>query len=210
MKALVIAGGSVHAGLLQCELATADIVICADSGAERLAGSGRMPDLVIGDMDSISPLLLNQIGLSAGIEIIRAYAEKDETDAELALDEAIARGAGEVVLLGALGGRMDHALGNMMLLVRASKRNIRAVIKDEGCEIFAATGEVEIAGQLGGTVSLLPAGSGVSVRYLDGLKYGTKEPLPLPIDSPVGVSNVMTAEMAHVVIDGWAYIIRNI
>jgi hypothetical protein len=46
------------------------------------------------------------------------------------------------------------------------------------------------------------------VRYLDGFKYGTKEPLPLPIDAPVGVSNELITDRAYAEIDGWAYIIR--
>lgn len=205
--ALVVAGGEVPQGLLKSELESADFVVCADSGAERLEASGRLPDLIVGDMDSIRPELLRRLE-SAGVETVRVSAEKDETDAELAVDEAMARGANEIVLLGALGGRIDHALGNLMLLVRAAKRNVKAVIKDDSCLIIAATGDVELTGSIGDTVSLLPAGSGVTVRYLDGLKYGTKEPLPLPVDSPVGVSNVMTAERAHVVIEGWAYVIE--
>jgi thiamine pyrophosphokinase len=207
VKALVVAGGDVSPVLLASGLAVADIVICADSGARYLASTGRLPDVLIGDMDSIDTRFLLELE-TAGVEIVRAPCEKDETDAQLAVDEAIARGATVLTLLGALGGRIDHTWGNLMLLVRIAQRNVKAVVKDDACEIFAATGAVEITGRAGETVSLLPAGSGVSVRYLDGLKYGTTEPLPLPIDAPVGISNVLTADRAHVIIDGWAYIIR--
>lgn len=209
MKALVLTGGGgVPQTMLLEELANAGLVVCADSGAVHLAAIGRIPDLLVGDMDSIEAGLLLEFE-SAGVETIHVSAEKDETDTQLALDEAASRGASEIVLLGALGGRIDHTLGNMMLLIYAAKRGIRAVIKDVACEITAVTGETEITGMVGDTVSLLPAGDGVTVRYLDGLHYGTRKPLPLPIDSPVGVSNVMTAEAAHVVIGGWAFIIKN-
>lgn len=208
MKALVVAGSDVPRALLCAEIGSADLVICADSGAKHLDAAGRLPDLLVGDMDSIDAGLLRKLE-TAGVEIIRAEAAKDETDAQLAVDEAIARGATELVFLGALGGRLDHALGNLMLLVRAAKRGVKSVVMDDACEITAATGFVEIAGRAGDTVSLLPIGPGISVRYLDGLRYGTKEPLPLPDDAPVGVSNEMTAESAHVEIDGWAYIMSS-
>jgi thiamine pyrophosphokinase len=206
VKALVVAGGDVPRALLLEEMGRADLVVCADSGAKHLDAMGRQPDLLVGDMDSIGGELLRKL-VAAGVETVRAKAAKDETDAQLAVDEAIARGTTELVLLGALGGRIDHALGNLMLLVRAAKRGVKSVVKDEACEITAATGFVEITGHAGDTVSLLPIGPGVTMRYLDGLKYGKKEPLPLPIDATVGVSNEMTAERAHVEIDGWAYIV---
>lgn len=208
MKALIIVGGGgVSPELLQAELSNADVTICADSGAKLLAAINHRPHVLVGDMDSIEPGLLNKLE-AAGVETVRADAAKDETDGQLALDIAMARGATEIVLLGALGGRIDHTLGNLLLLTRAAMRGVRAVMRDDVCEVSAATGPVEISGRPGMTVSLLPAGSGVSVRYLDGMRYGTKAPLPLPIDAPVGVSNEMTAERAHVVIEGWAYIVR--
>jgi thiamine pyrophosphokinase len=209
VRALVLTGGGgVPKTMLLEELAKAGLVVCADSGAVHLAAIGRKPDLLVGDMDSIEAGLLLEFE-AAGVETIHVSAEKDETDTRLAMDEAISRGASELVLLGALGGRVDHTMGNLMLLVYTAKRGIKAVIRDASCEITAATGAVEISGNVGDTVSLLPAGDGVTVRYLDGLRYGTREPLPLPIDSPIGVSNVMTANTANVIINGWAYIIQN-
>jgi thiamine pyrophosphokinase len=209
LKAVVLVGGSaVPPELLQREIISAELIICADSGAKYLAPSGRLPDVLVGDMDSIDDDLLEQME-AAGVKTLRAVAEKDETDGLLALDQAVMIGATEIVLLGALGGRVDHLLGNLMLLVRAAQKGVKAVIADDSCEIMAATGATVIAGKAGETVSLLPIGTGVSVCYLDGMRYGTVEPLPLPIDSPVGVSNELTADVAHVVINGWAYIIRN-
>ncbi len=208
MKVLILLGGSgAPEALLRQELASSDLVICADSGAAHLNALGRLPDVLVGDMDSIDSSLLEAMDCS-GVELVRALAAKDETDGWLALDQAIARGATEIVILGAMGGRADHLLGNLMLLVRAAKRGIRAFIRDGECEIMAVTGPVEITGKAGQIVSILPIGEGVSVCYLDGLQYGTKEPLPLPIDAPNGVSNVMTADVAHVVVEGWGYLMR--
>lgn len=208
MKALVVlGGGAIPEELLFRELETADAVLAADSGAMRLDALGRLPDVLVGDMDSVGPALLETLE-AYGVEIVRANSEKDETDGQLALDLAISRGASEITLLGAAGGRLDHMLGNLMLLVRAAMRGVSAIILDGDCKAFAATGPIEITGKIGDTVSVLPIGEGVSIRYLDGFKYGTPESLPLPVDAPVGVSNVMTADTAHVVVDGWVYFIR--
>jgi thiamine pyrophosphokinase len=208
MRAVItLGGGSVPESLLLRELADADILLSADGGAAQPAAAGRLPDVLVGDMDSIDGGLLRSLE-SSGAEIIRADPAKDETDGLLAVDLAIARGATHIVLLGALGGRPDHFLGNMALLLRAAKRGVRAVMRDAGCEISAATGEVKIAGRAGQTVSVLPVGDGVSVRYLDGLAYGTREPLPLPADAAVGVSNQMTADVANLFVYGWAFIVR--
>lgn len=208
MKALILLGGSgAPEALLREELSSSDLVLCADSGAGHLDALGRLPDILVGDMDSIEPGLLARME-AAGVELFKVDAAKDETDGWLAIDQAIARGATELVLVGAMGGRADHLLGNLMLLLRAARRGVRAFIRDGECEITAVTGSVEINGKVGQTLSILPIGEGVSVRYLDGLQYGTKEPLPLPIDAPVGVSNVMVADVAHVVVEGWGYLMR--
>lgn len=208
MKAAVILGGGAQSGLMRRELKDAELIVCADGGAAHCVAAGVRPGVVVGDMDSIDPKLLRSLE-ATGVEVVRADRHKDETDAELALVEALRRGATEITLLGALGGRLDHTMGNLMLLLRAARRGIKAVLKDESCEIFAATGETQIVGHTGQTVSVLPIGEGVSVRYVDGVEYGLGAPVELPLDKPVGVSNVMTADKAHITISGWAYIVLN-
>ena len=208
MKAVIILGGEQpEAGLLRDCLAETDIVICADSGANWLMQAGRLPDLLVGDMDSIAEGLDKELE-TKGVRVLRRSAEKDETDGQLALDEAMALGADDITLLGAAGGRLDHLMGNLQLLVRAARRGIKAVMADKTSRAWAATGRTEILGRAGNTLSILPLGEGVSAAYLSGLKYGTLEPLALPMDCPVGVSNVMTEDTAVVEITGWALVVR--
>ena len=115
VKAIVVAGGDA-APDDAAQLAGADLVIAADSGAAWLAASRARPDLVIGDMDSVEPSLLDRLAAD-GVAIERHVADKDASDAELAVARAVEAGADEVVILGALGGeRLDHELANLLLV----------------------------------------------------------------------------------------------
>ena len=209
MKALlVLAGSPPPAELLRQEAAGADLVVCADHGAAHCAAAGVAIDLVVGDFDSLDKTLANDLR-HQGIAFAVSPAEKDETDGQLALDKAMERGATEITVLGGTGGRIDHVLGNLQLILRAARRGVGATLLDGVSSVRAVTGPVTISGVPGRTVSLLPAGEGVAVRYLSGLQYGTTEPLALPLDCPMGVSNRMTAPTAAIEVDGWAYLIAN-
>ena len=95
--------------------AAGDLVIAADGGANWCAAWGWQPDLVIGDMDSLDEAVAVRLQAD-GVAFVRHPVEKDETDLELALRAAVERGADEIVVAAALGGRIDHTLGNLALL----------------------------------------------------------------------------------------------
>ena len=172
MKAIVVAGGNAapeDAALLS----GAELVIAADSGAQWLQGHGVSPDLIIGDMDSIDPGLLARMA-AEGVEVERHPVDKDASDVELAISRALAAGASDVVIIGALGGeRLDHELANVLLLVDR---------RWDGVELSMARGATtaralhggnrhELAGAAGDLVTLLPIeGDATGVRT-DGLRY---------------------------------------
>ena len=85
-----------------------DAVIAVDGGFASLADVGCAPDLAIGDFDSLGYV-------PEGVEVLVFPPEKDASDMELALGEAVARGADAVEVYGALGGRLDHTLANLQL-----------------------------------------------------------------------------------------------
>ncbi len=100
-----------------------DLIIAADGGYNVLSEAGIKPDILVGDLDSLS---LNIIDLMPpDIEVLRHPREKDFTDAELAVMEAMGRGVDDVLLLGALGGRTDHTLANLALMA-AHPESVRA------------------------------------------------------------------------------------
>src|SRR4051794_10898103 len=115
MRVIVVAGGDPVPPSVRSRLPDAALVIAADSGADHAASLGLSVDLVVGDLDSVSPA-----GLAAardgGARVDEHPAEKDATDLELALDAAVSAGATEIVVVGGHGGRLDHLLANCMLL----------------------------------------------------------------------------------------------
>ncbi len=98
-------------------LARADLIIAADGGANSCRCLGIIPDVLIGDLDSIDPAILKDFQVKA-VAIHRHPPRKDATDLELALDFAMAQGAREVWLFGGLGGRWDMSLANVLLAAR--------------------------------------------------------------------------------------------
>lgn len=195
MNALIVLGGDAPSrALLESCAQHADLRIAADRGLEAFDAAGITPELLIGDMDSVDASVLRKYDGATGQT--RLSCMKDDTDGEAALHLAAEHGADEVTFLGALGGRMDHALANLMLLNRAHRMGLRAQILDEHVRIVRVDGECTLSGAEGDTVSLLPLGgaSGVSLK---GFVYPLED-ATLTSDMTLGVSNVVNAQRAMV------------
>jgi len=145
-------------------------------------------------MDSVDPGVLARF--EDRVPLRRLNCIKDDTDGVDALDVAIDRGADRITILGALGGRLDHALANLMLLVRAARKGASARIMDGGVRIIRVDGAYTLEGAKGHTVSLLPLGAAHGVT-LEGFFYPLEDHT-LTCEHPLGVSNVVTADTASV------------
>lgn len=195
MHALIVLGGDAPSEQLLRDCAQeADWVIAADSGLTAFDKAGIVPDLLIGDMDSVDPGVLARF--EDRVPLRRLNCIKDDTDGVDALDVAIDRGADRITILGALGGRLDHALANLMLLVRAARKGAAAQILDGGVRIIRVDGAYTLEGAKGHTVSLLPLGAAHGVT-LEGFFYPLEDHT-LTCEHPLGVSNVVTADTASV------------
>ena len=195
MNALIVLGGDAPGkALLESCAHWADLTIAADRGLEAFAAAGLTPDLMIGDMDSVAPGVLEKF--EGRVPEHRLNPIKDDTDGVDALDVALARGADRITILGALGGRMDHAMANLMLLVRADLQGAQAEILDEHVRILRVCGEAALSGAKGDTVSLLPLGTAKGVT-ITGFFYPLEEH-DLDCTHPLGMSNVVTDDQAHV------------
>ena len=166
-------------------------IICADSGASHVYGIGIVPQVIIGDMDSLTPVMLDYFR-ERGSRIIRYPETKEETDTQLALEYAFSMAPDEIYVFGAFGSRIDHVMGNISLLVLGAKKGIHTKLIDEWCEAFVVTHNCVIDGEIGQTVSLLPFSDVVTGITLDGFEYLLENGV-MEIGRPYGISNRLTA-----------------
>ena len=180
-------------------------LICADGGARAALALGLTPEVVVGDLDSLDETM--QARLKAmGCRFVVYPAAKEWTDLELALKLAVQEGAAEIVILGALGGRLDQELANILLLLLPELRHIPTRSVDERQEVFVVRDQAEVVGQPGDVVSLIPLGGDVEGIVTEGLLYPLRDE-PLLSGPARGVSNVMTGSVAHVTLQSGALLI---
>lgn len=205
MKTLMVSAGEPPSdALFRARAGECQLLIAVDGGLSCFERAGIAPHIMVGDMDSAAASLVQKFAAD-GAELISAKAEKDDTDSFLALEEAISRGAKEVVWLGATGGRVDHLLSNLMLLKWAAARGVSLAIEDDTQRITLGCGSFEIEGSAGDTVSLIPVDERATVSA-QGLKYPLDD-LVLKNSRPRGVSNVLEGERAAVDTDAPLFVL---
>ena len=182
------------------EIRATDLVVCADGGARHALALGIKPSLVIGDLDSVEEEegLLEKLGQS-GVKLLQYPREKDQTDLELAFEFAINEKAEEIVLLCALGGRLDHWLANMLLLAQAKYTSARIQILDDEHRGFILRGDdtISLDSTPGYIFSLIPLSPRVEGVTLDGCKWPLCD-ATLEFGSPLSISNVVNAALISV------------
>lgn len=187
MSRCVIVGGAPVSDLaaVRRRLRPDDFVIACDSGLRHTDALGLTPDLIVGDFDSAEKPHLP-------IETLVLPREKDDTDTVFAAKEALKRGFDDFLLLGAAGGRLDHTLGNIAVLLLLNAQGAHAVLADDYSEMEIVSQTPVLIPDTFAYFSLLAVdgeASGVSVQHakypLDGASvtpaypYGvSNEPLP--------------------------------
>lgn len=175
-----------------------DLVIAADGGYDNLIKSGMEPDIVVGDMDS-SRIDADTIR-KRGIRVELHPRMKDDTDVGLAIKEAIGQGYKKIQLHGVLGGRLDHTLANIQLLVRLSKSGVDAKLVGNKQIVTAVTeGELELDATHKGIISVFAADSYCEGVSINGLLYELKDAMLSNI-FPIGVSNEFIGEVSRIAV----------
>ncbi len=197
MKALILANGLLaYPDQVRALARVADLLVAADGGCQHALALNLRPHLVVGDLDSL-PLGTQRALEADGVILLRYPPAKDETDLELALRQAAARGADEIVLCAALGGRTDQTLANVLLLALPELERRRCSIVEGEEAVFLIRSGVEVAGEPGDLLSLIPIGGDCHDIWTEGLEY----PLAggsLYLARARGISNVFTAPRARV------------
>lgn len=169
-------------------------VIAADKGVETLQKKGVLPDLIVGDFDSLGYV-------PAGENTERHPSEKDDTDMLLALRRGMEKGCDTFVLYGGMGGRLDHTLANLQTLLYAAKRGKRAYLVGDGIVATAIYNEaLVVANEEKNYVSVFAAEGDAEGVCLSHLKY-TLQNARLTADFPLGVSNESTGEVFSVSVE---------
>lgn len=199
----ILLGGEVTATpRLRSQLVNAR-VIAADSGMAHAAVLGLEPELWVGDFDS-SGSALEDAYRDTPRQVFSAA--KDATDGEIAIDEAIRRGATEIILVGAFGGQFDHALAHATQLVGLAERNVKA---------FATSGTEEAWPLLSSlTLWQIAKGTRISIIGFTALKalsiIGVRWPLnrrDLAVGSTLTLSNEATGDVAITLEQGRAVVL---
>jgi len=178
----------------------ADVVVAADGGARFLLEQGIRPDVVVGDFDSLPAAAVERLE-AARVELVRHPVRKDRTDGEMAADEALRRGAGELVLAGALGA-LDHTLGHLAILRRLAARGVAARLAAPRLtvRVFAAPDEAHLDASAGTRVSIVPL-QGDALVTLEGFDYALDRGV-LPQDACLGLGNAVVAAARILVHEG--------
>jgi thiamine pyrophosphokinase len=196
-RALIFVNGELYnPGAARAIVQPEDVIIAADGGARHALALGVIPNAIIGDFDSLSEAEV-RVFSDMGVHILRFPPSKDETDLELALAHAVRAGHDPIIIIGANGGRLDQAIGNISLLSNPEFTDSDVRIDDGVTEAFFVTAESSIYGKPGDTISLLPWGSPVEGVCTDGLVYPLNKETLLP-HLTRGISNQMLAETAKV------------
>jgi thiamine pyrophosphokinase len=165
MDALLFTGGDAPVRIEEM-LEGHPFACAADSGLLTAMRWGVVPDLVVGDMDSLAdPSLLDSLPPSS---VIRFPRDKDETDTEIGLRVLAERGFREVALIGGGGGRLDHLLAILALFERETRPSTWLTARER---IDFVDGEILFPAERGDTVSVFPVGCGQIRTESEGLRW---------------------------------------
>lgn len=187
-----------------------DDLIAADGGAHHALAMGLRPRVIVGDLDSLEPEVVAELA-AQGVEIEKYPAAKDKTDLELAIERAIRDGADEIVLLGALGGRLDQSLANVLLMAhRDWPATIHLVDATEIATVIHGGEAMTLQATPGSTMSLLPLSAEVTGITYTGMLYPLHN-ATIALGSTRGVSNEVLSQPATVRIKtGIALVIQSV
>jgi len=209
-RIIIFANGDLNQPTrLRGHLRPDDRIFCADGGTVHAVALSLTPEIIIGDLDSLPPELAAEME-NRGVKIQRHPRHKDQTDLELALDLAAAHQPDEIMLVTALGGRLDQMLGNILLLTRPAYAPIRLTLVDgpQRATLLRGGERLTITGQVGDTLSLIPLTSTVNGVTLTGVGWPLQQ-ATLSLGSTLSISNQLTGPKADVEIgDGLALVIH--
>lgn len=173
-----------------------DYIICADGGTHHALALDIRPTLIIGDLDSTDNQIVQKFR-EQGVAIDLYPQDKNETDLELAIDRAIELRPQQIIIIAALGGRLDQTLANIALLTNVQLAAFDIKLDDGVEEILLCRDQAEVHGRNGDIVSLIPWQGQVTEVQTTNLKWALHKETLYP-DKTRGVSNEMLDDTASI------------
>jgi thiamine pyrophosphokinase len=198
-RIVVFANGDLnqpHA--LKRQLRPTDRIFCADGGTVNALSLGLTPEKIIGDLDSVPAEVAVRLE-AVGVTIHRYPRNKDQTDLELALEWARRENPAEIMLVTALGGRLDQLLANILLLTQPAFASIRMTLADgpQWAGLLRANQRLTVTGRPGDIVSLVPLSPTVTEVNIEGVGWPLRD-ATLEFGSTFSISNALAGPTATV------------
>lgn len=201
MRGLIVTGGNIRDDFAREKIKTGgyDMIMAADSGMDFLYRNHLTPDIIVGDFDSVDHDSLDFFREDGRIEFCKLNPQKDDTDTEYAIRDALSRGVLQLTILGGTGSRLDHVLGNISLLGIGLENHAEIELVDEHNRIRMIDKPISIRKdeQFGRYVSLIPYSATVEHVTLTGFKYPLADYTMGGFNS-LGISNEITDDVAHI------------
>ena len=213
MSAIIVSGGTADREFVKEQYEEAKLhaekhgeicyVIAADKGVECCMDLGIVPDHIVGDFDSIEPAKKQEME-SLNTQITYLNPEKDDTDSEAALNIAFEESTGNIYFVGSTGTRLDHVLGNMMILGKGPEHNRKIWMIDPHNKVYMLTADeypacavIRRDKQFGQYISIVAVNGTAYGVTLEGLKYELED-YDLPSFTSLGISNELVDTVAKI------------
>ncbi|MEA1967221.1 MAG: thiamine diphosphokinase [Thermodesulfobacteriota bacterium] len=199
MKYIIVANGTIKKDdYFRKMLNKADMIVCADGGAKHLERMEIIPDIVIGDLDSMDQYAEIFVKKNR-VRIIKHPPKKNASDTELAALWAIENQASDITIIGATGTRLDHSLANIFLMRKIALTGISCRIIDDNNEIYLVSESLTLKGSPGDLLSIIPVTEKVTGLTVKGVEYPLLN-AEISMGSSLGISNCFTESQAVITI----------
>lgn len=202
-RVIILANGEVeNLNFYRNVITDEDFIICANGGSYIAYMLGITPHMIIGDIDSIDKTLIKKFqNINTDIIIAQFPKNKDKSDLELALERAILLKPGEIIILAALGKRIDHELINIFLMLGSKDYIYKIKFLSPHSELFIINRKTVLKNKKGLIFTLIPLTAIVKNVSTEGLKYELKNK-NLTWGASLTLSNIIMKKEAKIEYEG--------
>lgn len=214
MNAIIITGGDIDLSLLESYISQNRYVtvISVDAAVKKLEEINKIPNVMVGDFDTLTDESRLEHYAGLGVEIVRHNPVKDFSDSELAIDWAYKRNISEIVVFGALGRRFDHTFANILLLQKYKKLGVDITIIDRFNRIYVKSNPfiLEKRSVWGKYISFFAIREKVFIESLTGVAYPVENKYLDNIESPsLFISNEIVEDYMSVIFNGEILVVES-